>query len=64
MYKVMGAYWQEGTALYYATRVQEFHWPGISEWLGESEFLLVLLSYATVFFQVSFPFLLLNGSPN
>ena len=60
MYKVMGAYWQEGTALYYATRVQEFHWPGISEWLWESEFLLVLLSYATVIFQVSFPFLLLN----
>src|SRR5690606_40323374 len=44
----------------YATRVQEFHWPGISEWLWESEFLLVLLSYATVIFQVSFPFLLLN----
>ena len=60
MYKVMGSYWQEGTALYYAMRVQEFHWPGISERIWESEFLLVFLSYATVIFQVAFPFLLLN----
>ncbi|GAA5347145.1 putative DCC family thiol-disulfide oxidoreductase YuxK [Planifilum fimeticola] len=60
MYKVMGSYWQEGTALYYAMRVQEFYWPGISEWIWKSEFLLVFLSYATVIFQVAFPFLLLN----
>src|SRR5690606_37581623 len=60
MYRVIGSYWQEGTALYYAMRVQEFYWPGISEWIWKSEFLLVFLSYATVIFQVAFPFLLLN----
>lgn len=60
MYKVMGSMWQDGTAIYYATRVNEFYWPGYSEWIWKYDTVVVLLSYATVLFQVSFPFLLLN----
>ncbi|GGE26428.1 hypothetical protein GCM10011571_30780 [Marinithermofilum abyssi] len=60
LYKVMGSMWQNGTAIYYAMRVQEFAWPGYSEKLWASETLVVLLTYTSVLFQVAFPFLLLN----
>ncbi|MBN2910419.1 DUF393 domain-containing protein [Polycladomyces sp. WAk] len=60
MYKVMGSMWQHGTAIYYATRVNEFYWPGYSEWIWKYDIVVVLLSYSTVLFQVAFPFLLLN----
>lgn len=60
IYKVMGSMWQEGTAVYYAMRVQDYVWPKVSPWFWQSETIIVFLSYASVLFQVSFPFLLLN----
>lgn len=60
IYKIMGSMWQGGTAVYYAMRVQDYVWPGVSEWIWQSEGLIVLLTYSSVLFQVSFPFLLLN----
>lgn len=60
IYKVMGSMWQEGTAVYYAMRVQDYIWPGVSEWIWQSETLVVFLTYSSVLFQVAFPFLLLN----
>src|SRR5690606_202147 len=60
IYKVMGSMWQEGTAVYYAMRVQDYIWPGVSEWIWQSETLVVFLTYSSVLFQVAFPFFLLN----
>ena len=56
--KVQGETWRNGTALYYALRAGEFTWPGHSELIFHNGFLLTFLAYATVAFQVSFPFLL------
>ncbi len=57
LYKVQGELWQNGTALYYISRVGEFTWPGRSESLYRSVTLVTALTYATVAFQLSFPFL-------
>lgn len=59
-YKVMGEMWQSGTALYYASRVQDFYTPYISPLLWKFEPMIIFMSHSTVLFQVSFPFLLLN----
>ncbi|MBM7167595.1 HTTM domain-containing protein [Streptomyces sp. G44] len=60
MYKVQGEHWQDGTALYYILRVNEFGWPGVNHILYENSVLVVLMTYGTVFFQLAFAFLLLN----
>jgi hypothetical protein len=59
--KVQGETWRDGTALYYALRAGEFTLPGWSELIYHRAWLLTLLAYATVGFQVSFPFLLFMG---
>lgn len=59
-YKIMGSMWQNGTALYYSNRVQEFFNPVLNPWLWEYEPVTIFMSYSTVLFQVAFPFLLLN----
>lgn len=56
--KVQGETWRDGTALYYALRGGQYVWPGFSEAIYENAYLIVLLSYCTVAFQVSFPFLI------
>lgn len=61
LYKVQGETWQNGTALYYSLRGGEFVWPGMSELIYEQRALLTVLAYATVAFQLSFPFLLFLG---
>lgn len=55
--KVQGETWQNGTALYYALWPEQFRFPGVTEHLVRSASVLALLSHATVFFQVAFPFL-------
>jgi antimicrobial peptide system SdpB family protein len=56
--KVQGETWRNGTALYYAMRGGQYVWPGFSELIYHNSTLIVILSYATVAFQVSFPFLI------
>lgn len=56
--KVRGEVWLDGTALYHVLRNGEFIWPGYSELVYENAYLVTLLSYSTVMFQLSFPFLL------
>ena len=58
--KVQGQMWQDGVALYYVMRVQEFTWPGVSELVYRNGLVIVLLTYATVFEQLSYPFMLLH----
>jgi hypothetical protein len=55
--KVRSEVWQNGTALYYALRAPEYRLPGVSELIYENGVFVTLLAYATVAFQVSFPFL-------
>ncbi|MGH2374772.1 MAG: DCC1-like thiol-disulfide oxidoreductase family protein [bacterium] len=54
LYKVMGELWQNGTALYYILRVDEYSWPGVAERLYRSPYIVVGGSYATVFFELLF----------
>ncbi|QKG83394.1 HTTM domain-containing protein [Kroppenstedtia pulmonis] len=60
IYKTMGSLWQAGTAVYYVMRVQDYMWPGVNPILWESDWIIVILTYTTVLFQLAFPFLLLN----
>lgn len=60
MYKVQGERWQNGTALYYILRVNEFGWPGVNRLIYENAPLVVAITYGTVFFQLAFTFLLIN----
>ncbi|SMO80818.1 HTTM domain-containing protein [Melghirimyces algeriensis] len=55
IYKVMGSYWQDGTAVYYALRLHEFYWPGVNDWIWNQTWLVVLASYGTILIQVMFP---------
>ena len=60
MYKIMGEYWQNGVALYYILRVNSYSWTGLGELLYANEYIVVLLTYATVLFEIAFPFALFN----
>jgi hypothetical protein len=57
--KVQGTTWREGTAIYYSFRSGQFLWPGVSEHLYQSALLTTAFSYVTVFFQVSFPYMMM-----
>jgi hypothetical protein len=60
LYKIQGELWQNGTALYYIMRVQDFTLPGVSELFYRDPFFVTAATYATVLFQLAFPFLLLH----
>jgi len=60
LFKAAGELWQNGTALYYVLRVQEFALPGVSELLYTSPLVVTAATYGTVLFQLAFPFLLFN----
>ncbi|MEU6974730.1 HTTM domain-containing protein [Streptomyces sp. NPDC046371] len=60
-YKIQGSRWQDGTALYYPLKLDYFSpWPALSELLGTSGVMVLLLTYGTVIVQVAFPFTLFN----
>jgi hypothetical protein len=59
LYKVQGETWRGGTALYYSFRGGQFIWPGVSELLYQSAWFTTAVSYLTVFFQISFPYLMI-----
>jgi predicted DCC family thiol-disulfide oxidoreductase YuxK len=54
LYKAMGELWQNGTAVYYVLRVDEFSWPGVAEFIYRNPYLVVLGTYGTVLFEVMF----------
>ncbi|MFD8527987.1 HTTM domain-containing protein [Streptosporangium canum] len=59
--KVRGEIWQEGTALYYTLRVEEFQpFPWLSHLIYDNALLVTTGSYAAVFIQLAFPLLMLN----
>ncbi|WSF21749.1 HTTM domain-containing protein [Streptomyces sp. NBC_01353] len=60
-YKIQGSRWQDGTALYYPLQLDYFApWPALSDFLGSSGVMVMLLTYGTVMIQVAFPFALFN----
>ncbi len=59
-YKVSGHKWQDGTAIYYVMRANEFSLPGLSPFIFHSAILVTALTYATLVFQMSFPVLMWN----
>ncbi|MGW8761978.1 HTTM domain-containing protein [Streptomyces sp. NPDC055815] len=60
-YKIQGSRWQEGTALFYPLHLDYFSpWPALSDLLGSSGIMVMLLTYGTVIVQVAFPFTLFN----
>ncbi|MFF8834051.1 HTTM domain-containing protein [Streptomyces sp. NPDC015130] len=60
-YKIQGSRWQDGTALYYPLHLDYFSpWPLLSELLGSSGIMVLLLTYGTVIVQIAFPFTLFH----
>ncbi|MFJ5092946.1 HTTM domain-containing protein [Streptomyces sp. NPDC088557] len=60
-YKIQGSRWQDGTALFYPLNLDYFTpWPALSELLGTSGTMVMLLTYGTVLVQVAFPFTLFH----
>ncbi|MEV5971856.1 HTTM domain-containing protein [Streptomyces sp. NPDC051921] len=60
-YKIQGSRWQDGTALYYPLKLDYFSpWPALSDLLGSSGTMVLLLTYGTVIVQVAFPFTLFH----
>ncbi|MFE0650136.1 HTTM domain-containing protein [Streptomyces sp. NPDC059534] len=60
-YKIQGSRWQDGTALFYPLNLDYFTpWPALSELLGASGIMVMVLSYGTVIVQIAFPFTLFN----
>ena len=55
--KLHGEAWRNGTALYYALGTSKYSMPGLVDPLLDAPVLLTLLAYATLVFQVGFPFL-------
>jgi predicted DCC family thiol-disulfide oxidoreductase YuxK len=56
----MGQLWQNGTALYYILRVDEFSWPAAAAAVYQNPYLVVLGTYGTVLFEIMFLPMLFN----
>lgn len=55
MFKIQGEKWQEGTAVYYITRVAAYDsWPEIARIFALSPLVLTMVTYTTVFAQLLF----------
>lgn len=55
--KVTGDTWQQGTALFYTLNVTEYMIPWVADLMTRHYYLSVVGSYATLLFQLSFPWL-------
>lgn len=61
MFKIQGEKWQHGTALFYPLQIPHFApFPVLSDLVTTSGFAVTVGSYAAVYFQLFFPFMLLN----
>jgi hypothetical protein len=58
LYKLLGATWPAGSAVYYTLRLPEFERPGISELIYANGSFVRLLSFSTLGFELSVPLLL------
>jgi hypothetical protein len=58
--KVSGDLWQNGTALYYTLSIDEYSHPIAKKIISNYPFFTVVGSYATLLYQVAFPWLVWN----
>jgi hypothetical protein len=64
LWKVQGATWRNGTAMYYVLHTDWFRvWPGLSDFVAGHALTMALLAYVTVFAQIAFPFVALSRRP-
>jgi len=59
-YKVQGHMWQDGTAIYYVLRTNEFELSNLGRLMWSSAFLVTFLTYSSFVFQMAFPWLAFN----
>ncbi len=57
LHKLQGKLWTNGTALYYILNVDEFCASRLNKYITSSIYLVMFLTFSTILFQVSFPFL-------
>lgn len=61
MFKTQGSFWQHGTGLYYPLNVPHFNpWPELSSIVEQNALGIMVGTYAAVYLQLFFPFMLLN----
>jgi predicted DCC family thiol-disulfide oxidoreductase YuxK len=60
MYQMMGELWQNGTAIYYISQVNEFSRPILRKIVDDFLWLTVMASYMSVIIKLGFPFTLWN----
>ena len=58
--KITGVLWQKGVALYYVLQTDEYSHPWVKDLVPHFPFLIVIGTYATIAFQLSFPWLIWN----
>jgi hypothetical protein len=58
MWKIAGKSWLNGSAMYYITRINEFHFSGPFSWLMRNAFATTAICYTTIVIEVGFPFLI------
>jgi predicted DCC family thiol-disulfide oxidoreductase YuxK len=59
-YKIQGKMWQDGTAIYYILRSVEFRLSPLAYHFYRSDVIVTLLTWSTMIFQMSWPFLIWN----
>jgi vitamin K-dependent gamma-carboxylase-like protein len=59
-YKIEGPLWQNGTAIYYVLRLSEFNLSPFARHFYDTETIVRLLTWGTVVFEMSWPFLVWN----
>ena len=61
MFKIQGSLWQNGTAVYYPLHMHVYEaFPMLNGVLASNVFIVFVATYASVFLQLFFPFLLLT----
>jgi len=56
--KLTGHMWQDGTAIYYILRTDEFNLSPLAHFFWQSDVVVVFMTYSTMAFQVLWPFLI------
>lgn len=55
IYKLFGAHWMDGSALYYILNIDEYTAPWVQHYIANTDWLTIPVTYFTLFFQLAFP---------
>lgn len=59
-YQLMGELWQNGTAIYYISQVNEFSRPILRRMVHDYLWVSIIFSYLSIFVKLTFPFSIMN----